>query len=466
MNYKFLNQLTKMKKIIFGLAIFASLQIFAQEAEVKKAMEFVESENFSSAKASIESVQSVFDAKLNAVDPKVVAEYYFVKGSVAMNEKNLKQAGEFFAKLKDIETKPYFVTKEKDTKEKFYFYDKEEADKFVASGNYTPVKSEKVASSLSNDVSKTVSERYQFAFASAQSAINDKNYQSAADNFSSSYFLGKALGIEEPRLYYYAALSYLNAQMFNDANTIFDFLIKSKFTGVSEITEAVKLSNTEERVKINKDNEILFKNNKDYRIETTKTPSLETEMYKNAIISYEAAKEIDKAIATAKSILSKNPSDVSLNEILADIYIRSERKQEYLDFANSLIQVNPNNDLYYYNLGVIYANMDKDAEAKQNYEKAISINPKSYNTYFNLAVLILKKEKRINEDIKKLGTTKADFAKEDALVKEKKQVLRDALPYLEKAYEIDNTQKSVISTLKNIYRVLGETAKYEQIKDK
>ena len=65
-----------------------------------------------------------------------------------------------------------------------------------------------------------------------------------------------------------------------------------------------------------------------------------------------------------------------------------------------------------------------------------------------------------------LGSSKKDDLRYDELRKERQDIYRSAIPYLDKAIAIDDKNINAAKTLMNIYSVLGETDKYKVLKQK
>jgi len=97
------------------------------------------------------------------------------------------------------------------------------------------------------------------------------------------------------------------------------------------------------------------------------------------------------------------------------------------------------------------------------YKKAIELDPNYINAYINSAALVLNKEQALIEEMNGLGTSKKDDLRYDELRKMRQDVYKDAIPYLEKALEIDPKSLSAAKTLHNIYGVTGEKAKHDAL---
>jgi tetratricopeptide (TPR) repeat protein len=138
--------------------------------------------------------------------------------------------------------------------------------------------------------------------------------------------------------------------------------------------------------------------------------------------------------------------------------ISKGKTNEAIGYLDAAIANNPDNAQLYDVLGQVYEG-DKNIDAAiKNMEKSIELKPDSAEflthlgrVYFNLGV-----EKRGEADqIKDLAQSKIESQK--AL-----DFFKEALPYFEKAHEIEPQNSSTVWALVQIYYALGDT-KYEKM---
>ncbi len=115
------------------------------------------------------------------------------------------------------------------------------------------------------------------------------------------------------------------------------------------------------------------------------------------------------------------------------------------------------------------------AKAETDYKKVISINADYLDAYYNLGALYNNKTTELVEKMNALVYGTADYQKKyDALKKEQEDILKIALDYLNKAMDLADqmpedddskkkykkeTQYSVVVSLLNVYRNLGDEKK-------
>jgi tetratricopeptide (TPR) repeat protein len=149
----------------------------------------------------------------------------------------------------------------------------------------------------------------------------------------------------------------------------------------------------------------------------------------------------------------------------ADIYLKLQDFVTYKKLISEVLAKNPNDADLVYNLGVISSKTDA-AAAEQYYKRAIEIKPDYINAYLNLAILILDGEKKLVDDMNKLGTSEKDMKKYDVLKKQRDGLFLSSIPYLEKAFELNPANEDVGTTLLNVYSALEMMDKKKALKAK
>lgn len=197
-----------------------------------------------------------------------------------------------------------------------------------------------------------------------------------------------------------------------------------------------------------------------------KIASKRPEIFKNiALILVELGRS-DEAKAAIKDARIESPEDVALIITESDLYLKSNDMVAYKRLISEALEKNPNNADLDFNLGVISYNNKEFAAAEKYYLRAIEIDPKYGNAYLNLAILKLDSEKVLIEKMNKLGTSAAEMKKYDVLKKQREDVYKSAIPFLEKVTELDPENVEAIKTLIGVYNALEMTDKAKPLKDK
>jgi tetratricopeptide (TPR) repeat protein len=117
-------------------------------------------------------------------------------------------------------------------------------------------------------------------------------------------------------------------------------------------------------------------------------------------------------------------------------------------------------------IAYIYTEKGDVANAETNYKAVIAINPNDVDVYLDLAYVKLDRKKEIADKMALLGTSPEDMKKYDELKIKKDEEIKVAIGYLEKALNINSSNKDISKLLLNLYRSLDMTDKYEALKAK
>ena len=266
---------------------------------------------------------------------------------------------------------------------------------------------------------------------------------------------------------YYAASTYVNAKEYETAYNAYDELKKLNYSGKGTNFYAVNKINGEEQFfSTAKERDQMVKLGTHEKPRTEDIPSKRGEIFKNmALILVQNGKvaEAKKAVAEARAA---NPDDTSLVLTEANLYLDTKDYDTYKKLITEVLAQSPNDADLVFNLGVISYNAKNLVEAEKYYKRAIEIKPDYVNAYLNLAILKLDADKKLFEEIQKLGNSEKDNKRYEVLKKQREAVFTSALPYLEKASELDGTNEEVKGTLLSVYRALEMTEKAKALKAK
>jgi tetratricopeptide (TPR) repeat protein len=134
---------------------------------------------------------------------------------------------------------------------------------------------------------------------------------------------------------------------------------------------------------------------------------------------------------------------------LINYYLEKDKSDLALEYLNKAIKKDPNNHTFYFARGALYDKLGDFDNAKTSYEKAIEIKPDYFDAFYNLGALFFNKGADMLKAANEIPPN--EQAKYDAAVKKAFVELDKAVPYLEKAHEIDSKEKSTMLTLKEIY---------------
>ncbi|WP_395056673.1 tetratricopeptide repeat protein, partial [Flavobacterium sp.] len=413
----------KSKYVILASALLISVATFAQKDQIKAAEKAIKGGNSQEAVNILVAAEA---ASATAPDAEK-AQFFFVKGNAYLDlankkvdtDKNLSLAAKAYQDLISVEKasgKIKFSTQ--------------------AAASITDIKFKLINSAI------------------ADSKV-DKHSDSAKKLYD-AYLLDKKDTIN----LYYAASTYVNAKNYDEALKLYEDLKTLNYSGKGTSYLAVnKLSGEEDLFTTATERDRMVKLGTHEKPRTEVIPSKRGEVYKNmALILVEKGKteEAKKAIAAARVA---NPEDTSLILTEANLYLETKDFDTYKKLISEVLLKNPNDADLIFNLGVISYNAKNIADAEKYYLQAIKIKPDYVNAYLNLAILKLDADKALFEEMSKLGNSEKDNKRYAVLKKQREVVFTSALPYLEKASELDPKNTEVKNTLLGVYGALEMTEK-------
>ncbi len=298
-----------------------------------------------------------------------------------------------------------------------------------------------------------------------QSAINDQNAEKY-DQAAEKLYAGYQLNPKDTMYLYFAASNAVTAKDYNTALKYYEDLKDLGYTGIEKQFVAINKETGEEEAMPKAQRDLMVKTGDYINPEDKITPSRAGEITKNIALIYIDQGKDEEAIAAIEVAKAANPDDASLMQTEADMYYRMGKKDKYKALMEEIVAKDPENATLYYNLGVTAFEMGDHEGAIGYYKKAIELDPSMAEARLNIAAAILSKEAKIVEQMNKLGMSKADTKKYDELAENRKEIYREALPYLEKVMENDAENLEAIRTTMNIYYQLGDNAKADALQAK
>lgn len=357
-------------------------------------------------------------------EPTVLAEKYNKSAKENLSKGDVTKASQDLAKLSKYENGKVWQVKNKDTKKDEFYYSQADLDKATSTGNYAKAKEvtlqPKYGFLLQSEVSNLANKELE----AANKAMDTKQFTEAGTKFLNVYNLVEALGTKEDIYKYQAAICFYNANDYDKSLTILKELAAKGFTGKS----------------------------------TNQTKDYNRDMYVLALNGLYNAKKYDAIVEEA---IAKYPGDADINNIATGIYQVSGNSDKMLKRIEEAIKISPNDAQNYYNLGVLYLDdTSKAEESKKMFKKAIELNPKHFESYNNLVLAILQPDKEIVETMNNnLGTSKKEKEIYNTNEAKRKALFTEAVPYLEKMYEIQPENRQVIRNLIQAYKTLGNEQK-------
>lgn len=197
-----------------------------------------------------------------------------------------------------------------------------------------------------------------------------------------------------------------------------------------------------------------------------------SEVYRYIASLQRKSDDVNGAIATVREGRTKFPDDKELILDEMSYLLAAERSEEAEESVKLGIQKDPNNAVLWSILASLYDKKASDAKdeptmvewyskAEEAYKKSIELDAKFFDSYYNVGVLYNNRAAFEYEKCNKIKSdaeyTKCKAVADDIYVK--------AIPYFEKAHELNATDLPTIQQLMKLYAKNGDQAKYATMKD-
>ena len=152
---------------------------------------------------------------------------------------------------------------------------------------------------------------------------------------------------------------------------------------------------------------------------------------------------------------AKFPEDENLVNEQINAYLKLQREAEIVDQIEEMAAKQTTNPIYYFILGTIYGNSESVLynidTALGYYQKALAIDPNHVDSYINIGSMYIDRSAALYNAANELGFDRESQKKYDVMVAEAKGFDEQALPYVEKAYELVPDDGAIRQALRTLY---------------
>lgn len=177
-------------------------------------------------------------------------------------------------------------------------------------------------------------------------------------------------------------------------------------------------------------------------------------------------KDTEKALQTIKEARTKFPNNTDFAKYELNLYITSKQYDVAKNMVETDLKANPNDKEALFLLGELNKEMKNADAAKAAYSKALEIDPNYFEALASLTDLYWLDAKVPKDAMGKLGITKDDMAKRQALDKQYVEKLKVYLPYLQKCEKLEPDNINILYQLMNVYTDLDDQANLGLVKKK
>lgn len=177
------------------------------------------------------------------------------------------------------------------------------------------------------------------------------------------------------------------------------------------------------------------------------------EAYDYALSCAAQAKDNVAIVAIAEEAYKEfGGKDIQYLNVLINDKLSKEEFDDAETLINDALKVDANNAELLNLKGLIVENKGNEDAALDEFKKAIEIDNTLAQGYFNAGRIIMKKVVAQQKAMETMNRSDYAKAKEEILI----PLLKEALPYMERAYQLDDTNANAKRILSNIYYQLGD----------
>jgi tetratricopeptide (TPR) repeat protein len=180
--------------------------------------------------------------------------------------------------------------------------------------------------------------------------------------------------------------------------------------------------------------------------------------------AYMQKKDTIGALSSLKEGLDQYPGNGTILVEVINIYLNGNKVDDALKYLDLAISQDPKNASYYFAKGTLYDKLQKQDDAIQCYLKAIEFKDDYFDAYYNLGALYY------NRGVKQIDVANAIPSNQPQKYEEEKNKadaeFNKAIPYMEKAHQINPTDKFTMESLKTLYYRMKMLDKHAEIVEK
>jgi len=160
----------------------------------------------------------------------------------------------------------------------------------------------------------------------------------------------------------------------------------------------------------------------------------------------------------------KMPMDFDLLIAETNIYLQKGDTKNAIQNLEKAIEQDATNPSIFFAVGTNYENMGRFEDAENAYRKAIELDPQYFDAYYNLGALFVNQAAGILDSANTLPLEESE--KYEKMKGEAETLLKESIPFLEQALQINPEDKTTIASLKEIYARLNMTDKLNELNEK
>jgi len=255
------------------------------------------------------------------------------------------------------------------------------------------------------DIDLFLQNLYTLYFSSGASSYNDKDYESAKNNLIAAFKVQEARGVFDTTSAYYAGVTSL---MDKDADGTIEYMKKCS--------------------------EVNYNNPQVYIFWSQ---------------AWKIKGDTMQAINVLQEGRTKYPEELSILKEEAQTYLEKGENKKLIESLLKALEKEPDNANMLFLLAQAYSNEGDEVNAEIYYKKSAEIKPDFFEAYYNIAAIYNNKASALIKEANELPLEESE--KYNKLIEEADGFLKQALPWLEKSYELKPDDVYTKHALKEAY---------------
>lgn len=153
------------------------------------------------------------------------------------------------------------------------------------------------------------------------------------------------------------------------------------------------------------------------------------------------------------------PADEQVLLTMIQFFIDHDKKQDALDYIELAIEDSPENHQLFYARGVLYMQTENYDKALEALKRSIELKDDYFESQYNAGVSYYNKGAEMIEEANNI----MDPTEYNEAIVAARDVFAKALPYMERARELNPDDMDTLISLKELYYRLQKTEKYEEV---
>lgn len=190
-------------------------------------------------------------------------------------------------------------------------------------------------------------------------------------------------------------------------------------------------------------------------------PYRQNDVYQLLAQSYLNASDTAKYVATLEEGSKLFPQENFYLFNMINTYIQQGKHEQAKNYLEKVIAENPNDKQLYFVLATVYEQgFQNSAKAEENFQKALAIDPQYGDAVIGLGRIYYNQAANVQSEANAITGSQAEYDKANQKAQE---LFKKALPYFEKAVQIEPDNMQYLVALRGIYYNLKMDDKYNEM---